>query len=215
VITVKLTPLDDTAFTVTTTLPLVAAAGTGTVIEPGLQPEGVAGVPLNDTVLDPCVDPKPVPVMVINAPVEPDVGDRLMTLGITVNAAPLLATPPTVTTMLPLPPVAAFGTVAVMDVGLQFVAIAAVPLNVTVLVPCVTPNPDPDTVIAVPAMPDVNDKLLAVGTTVNKTPLLAPPLTVTATLPVVAAAGTGTTIAVVFQLVGVATTPLNVTLLDP
>jgi hypothetical protein len=214
VITVKLTPLEDTEFTVTTTLPLVAPAGTGTVIEPGLHPDGAACVPLNETVLDPCVEPKPVPVIVINAPAEPEVGDKVATLGITVNAA-LLATPPTVTTMLPLPAVAAFGTAAVMEVGLQFVATATVPLKATVLVPCGAPNPNPETVIATPAMPDVDDKLVTVGKTVNNTPLLEPPFTVTTTLPVVAAAGIAKTIDVAFQVVGAAKTPLAVTALVP
>jgi len=45
--------------------------------------------------------------------------------------------------------------------------------------------------------------------------LLARPLTVTTTFPVVAPAGTGTTMLVVDQLVGVAVVPLNVTVLVP
>ena len=52
---------------------------------------------------------------------------------VTVKLTPLLASPPTVTTTFPL--VAAFGTDVVMLVGLQFVTVAAVPLNVTVFVP--------------------------------------------------------------------------------
>lgn len=48
--------------------------------------------------------------------------------------------------------------------------------------------------------------------TVNSTPLLETlPEDVTTTLPVVAPLGTGTTIVVVFQLVGFPETPLNVT----
>jgi hypothetical protein len=64
-------------------------------------------------------------------------------------------------------------------------------------------------------MPEVADRLLTVGFTLNLTPLLGPPFTVTTTLPVVAAAGTVAAIAVAFQLVGVAATPLNVTVLLP
>jgi hypothetical protein len=51
----------------------------------------------------------------------------------TVKFIPLLATPPTVTTTLP--DVAPVGTGATMLVALQLVGVAAVPLNVTVLVP--------------------------------------------------------------------------------
>jgi len=51
--TVKFTPLLERPPTITTTLPLVAAAGTVTVIEVRLQDVGVAGVPANETVLEP------------------------------------------------------------------------------------------------------------------------------------------------------------------
>src|SRR5262249_54146473 len=51
--------------------------------------------------------------------------------------------------------------------------------------------------------------------TVKLTPVLARPPTVTTTLPVVAPAGTGTTMLVADQLVGVAVVPLNVTVLVP
>lgn len=51
--------------------------------------------------------------------------------------------------------------------------------------------------------------------TVKLTPLLATPLTVTRTFPVVAPLGTGTTMLGSLQLVGVATVPLNVTVLVP
>ena len=48
----------------------------------------------------------------------------------TVKATPLLPTPPTVTTTLPV--VAPAGTAAVIEVALQFVVAAQVPLKVTV-----------------------------------------------------------------------------------
>ena len=51
--------------------------------------------------------------------------------------------------------------------------------------------------------------------TVKVTPLLATPPTVTATLPVVAPLGTGATMLVALQLVGVAAVPLNFTALVP
>jgi len=52
---------------------------------------------------------------------------------VTVKVAPLLAAPPTVTTTLP--EVAFVGTGTAMLEALQFVGLAAVPLNVTVLEP--------------------------------------------------------------------------------
>jgi len=51
--------------------------------------------------------------------------------------------------------------------------------------------------------------------TVKLTPLLAMPLTVTLTLPVVAPLGTGAAILVLLQLVGLPAVPLNVTVLVP
>jgi hypothetical protein len=42
---------------------------------------GCVVVPLNLTVLVPCGDPNPLPVMVTTAPTAPEVGDRLVILG--------------------------------------------------------------------------------------------------------------------------------------
>ena len=58
-----------------------------------LQLVGMAAVPLNLTVLLPCVAPKFVPVMVTAVATKPEVGDRLVMLGGTVTAklTPLLA----------------------------------------------------------------------------------------------------------------------------
>src|SRR5215469_12120912 len=100
VLTVKLTPLLATPPTVTTTLPVVAPAGTGTAMLVALQLVGVAVTPLNVTVLVPCVDPKFMPVIVTAVPTTPEVGLRLVMLGgrVTVKFTPLLGAPPTVTT---------------------------------------------------------------------------------------------------------------------
>ena len=71
-VTVKDNPLLAAPNTVTTTLPVVAPAGTGTVMLVGLQLVAVpAETPLKVTVLDPCVVPKFVPVMVIDVPTGP------------------------------------------------------------------------------------------------------------------------------------------------
>ena len=71
--------------TVTTTLPVVAPAGTGTTMLVADQLVGVAAVPLNLTVLVPCVAPKLVPVIVTAVPTGPLVGDRLVSVGATVT----------------------------------------------------------------------------------------------------------------------------------
>ena len=151
----------------------------------------------------------------IDVPTAPEAGDKLAMLGTTVNGAALLAAPPTVTTTVPVPPVAATGTDVVIDVELQPVVVAATPLKVTVLPPGRLPNPEPVIVTELPAIPDEADRFVMLGTTVNVIPLLAPPFTVTTTLPVVAAAGTVTTIELAFQVVAVAGAPLNVTVLVP
>ena len=75
-------PLLFTPLAFTTTLPVVAPVGTVATIEVALQlPIVVAAVPLNFTVLVPCVEPKFVPVIVTDAPTAPEVGDRLVMLG--------------------------------------------------------------------------------------------------------------------------------------
>jgi hypothetical protein len=85
--TVNETPLLAILFTVTTTLPVVAPVGTGVTMDVAPQLLGVAVVPLNLTVLVPCVEPKPVPVIVTLAPTAPEPGERLVIFGITVNAS--------------------------------------------------------------------------------------------------------------------------------
>jgi hypothetical protein len=62
---VKATPLLATPFTVTTTFPVVAPAGTGVAMLVWLQVVVVAVVPLNVTVP---LDPKFVPVIVTAVP---------------------------------------------------------------------------------------------------------------------------------------------------
>jgi hypothetical protein len=215
--TLKLTPLLFTPLAFTTTLPVVAPVGTVATIEVALQlPIVVAVVPLNFTVLVPWVDPKFAPVIVTDAPTAPVVGERLVILGAatTVNDTPLLALLPTVTTTLPV--VAPVGIVATIEVALQLpIVVAVVPLNFTVLVPCVAPKFNPVIVTDAPTAPEVGDRLLMLGNTVKDTPLLFTPLANTTTLPVVAPIGTVTLIEVALQLVTVAVVPLNLTVLEP
>src|SRR5258707_6100305 len=135
--TVKPTPLLANPLTVTTTFPVVAPAGTGTVMNVGPQFVGEATVPLNMTVLVPSINPKPVPAIDTEVPAIPDVGFRLVMVGVTVKFTLLLANPPTATTTGPV--VAPVGTGTKMLVALQLVGIAVVPLHVTVLATCVGP----------------------------------------------------------------------------
>lgn len=169
-VTVKLVPLLATPPTVTTTAPVVAPVGTVAVMVVAFQTIAAAAVPLNVIVLVPCVDPKFVPVMVTEAPIGPAAGPMPLIVGggteaARVNVTPLLATPPTVTTTLPV--VAATGTVAMMLVALQLVAVAGAPLKVTVLVPCVAPKFAPPRVTEVPTGPDVGDKPKITGAPCN------------------------------------------------
>ena len=206
-----------TPFTVTIRFPVVAPAGTVAVIEFAVQlAMDVAIVPLNVTVLVPCLAPKFVPEIVTDAPTAPEVCDKLEVCGATVKKTVLLGTPLTVTTTLPV--VAAAGTVATIEVALQLViVVTAAPLKATVLVPWLEPKFVPVMVTDTPVPPDCGERLVMFGTgsTVKLAPLLATPPTVTITLPVVAPAGAGTTMLASFQLTGVAVTPLNVTVLPP
>jgi hypothetical protein len=123
---------------------------------------------LNETVLVPLVAPKLAPVIVTDVATGPEVGDRLVMLGAatTVNALPLDATPPTVTTTFPVP--APLGTVATIDVVVQPVTVvAATPLNVTVLVPCGLPKLVPVIVIAAPTAPVAGDRVVIVGAAIK------------------------------------------------
>jgi hypothetical protein len=74
-----------------------------------------------------------------------------------------------------------------------------------------TGNADPATGL----LPLLTKVIASLVVTVNVTPLLATPPTVTTTGPVIALAGTGELILVALQLLGVADTPLKVTVLAP
>ena len=156
---------------------MVAPAGTGATILVALQLVGAAVVPLNVIALAPCVAPKFAPAIVTEVPVTPEVGFRLVMLGavvVTVKLTPLLARPPTVTTTLPV--VAPVGRGATILVALQLVGVAAVPLNVIVLAPCVAPKFVPVIVTAVPTNPEPGLTFVMLGpdgVIVKLTPLLA------------------------------------------
>lgn len=116
-----------------------------------------------------------------------------------------------------LPVDAPAGTATVIAVSLQDDAVAAVPLNVTVLVACVTPRFVPVIVTVAPtcALDGIADDKVGAGTTVNVTALLARPATVTVTGPVVTPAGAVAEILVAVHAVATAAVPLNVIVLAP
>jgi len=172
-VTVKAMPLLARPPTVTTTLPVVVPFGTGTVMLVALQLVGVATMPLKVTLLVPWLVPKFEPMIITDAPMAPEVGLREVILGgitVTANGTPLLASPPTVTTTLP--EVALAGTGTTILVPLQLVGDAAIPLNVTVLVPWVAPKLDPEMLTEVPTGPDVGLRFEIPG------PAAPPPLAV-------------------------------------
>jgi hypothetical protein len=216
-VTANGTPLLAVSPTVTTTFPVVAPVGTETVMLVALQQvlHGVASVPSNVTVLVPCVAPKFTPEIVTGEPIGPAVGDRFVMFGPdpTTNQTPLLALPPTVTTTFPEVAPLGTGTVILLPVELQFVGIAGVVLNVTVLVPCVAPKFTPVIVTGVLTDPESGLKEMMAGPEVgSKTEqLLDIPPTVTTTHPTVALDGTFTTILVGPHVVTEAEIPLNVT----
>jgi len=138
--------------------------GTVTAIEVLLQLLAAAVAPLNVTVLVPCVEPKFVPVMVTGVPAIPEDGDRPLMVGggTTVKVCvPVVDTPLTVTTTLPV--VAPLGTGATIEVALQLEGVAATPLKVTVLVPCVEPKFVPVIVTEVPTGPELGDSDVMLG----------------------------------------------------
>ncbi len=140
--------------TVTVIFPVRAPAGTAATILVALQLViDVAAIPPKVTVLAPCVAPKFVPVMVMDAPTAPEGWLIAVTMAGTTKAATLLGTPDTVTMMGPV--VAPAGTVVTIIVLLQLVGVAAVPLKVTVLVPCVAPKLLPVSVTGEPTAPEL------------------------------------------------------------
>ena len=69
----------------TTTLPVVAPAGTGTTMLLADHDVGVAAVPLKVTVLVPLLAPKLLPLIVTAVAIVPLVGERLVSVGATVT----------------------------------------------------------------------------------------------------------------------------------
>jgi hypothetical protein len=157
-----------------------------------LHEETVAVAPLNFTVPLPCVTPNPAPVMVMDSPVLPELGFSAVTLNPddTVKATPLLEA--LFTTAVTFPVVAPLGTVTTMLLSLHEEGVATVPLNFTLLVPCVWPKATPVIVTVAPIPPFVGDTLLIVepAVTLNAEPVVNPTSVVTTMLPLLAPSGT-------------------------
>src|SRR5437660_7035784 len=167
--TVKFTPLLASLDTVTITFPVVAPLGTVTAILDAPHDVTFAVVPLNLTVLLPCVEPNVVPVIVTAAPTTPVVIDKLVMAGTTVKFTPLLTTPLALTTTFPV--VAPPGTVTPMLDAFLDVTFPHTPWPRDFTSAVYPSNLDPVTVTAAPTAPVVTDKLaiLGAGTTVKFT----------------------------------------------
>jgi hypothetical protein len=212
----KLVALVPTPVEVVTVIgPVVTLAGTNTVMEVIDQFEageaGAASVPLNLTVLVPCVAPKLVPVIVTEVPTAPPLGlnEVIEGGGRTVNCVLLVAVPPGVVTVK-LPFAAPDGTVVLIWLSLVTVNAAVVPANFTAVAPV---KLVPVIVTTVPVPPLAGLKPLIVGTTRNELgDETGPPWASMVIRPVVAKEGTVAVILV--ELTGgvnVAVVPLKVT----
>ena len=198
-VTVNAEPLLATPLTVTTTGPVLAPVGTVVPIAPVPQLVGVAETPLNVRVLVLCALPKLLPLIVMAAPTTPEGGCKFAIVGVAVKPTALLGVPFTSTTIFPV--VAAAGTGAIIDPGVQFVGVAAARLNITLPFPCVAPKLAPLIVTGVPVTLLVVLSPVIDGTTVVKgMSLLASPFCFTSTTPGIDPRGTVATICVGVQL---------------
>jgi hypothetical protein len=204
--TLKTTPLLCSVPAVTTMLPLVAPLGTTALMLALDQLLINPALPLKETL--PANEVKLLPEIVMVAPGSPLLGAKPVTLGATVNPAPLLLSTPLVTTTLPVR--ALFGTTAAIVVFVQLETLAPCPLRVTI--PGIEPKFVPEIVKGVPEAPLAGLRLLIAGAgTVNATPLLLTPEAVTTTLPLVAPIGTFVAIVDAEKLETVPDIPLNLT----
>jgi hypothetical protein len=154
--------------------------------------------------------------MVTEVPTGPELGAMPVMPNVTVKITPLLGRSPTDTTTFAFPALTPTGTGTVILESLQVVGVATKELKSTVLAPRVAPKLVPVIVTDVPVGPEVGDRLLIAGAIVKNPGLTMPPAdTTTGIVPAGTPPGTGTTIVVLLQLVGVAAMPLNVTVLAP
>jgi len=135
---------------------------------------------------------KLVPAIVTVAPTGPLVGLKLVIAGVTVKLALLVAVKPATATVI-VPVVAPDGTTTTNCVVVAVETVAAVPLNLTVLLVLVELKFVPVIVTEAPTAPPRGLKLAIAGATVKLVLLVAVRLaTVTVIVPVVAPLGTVT-----------------------
>jgi hypothetical protein len=189
--------------------PVEAPTGTEVIIEVAFELVTTAWTPLNRTTGE---VPKFVPVIVTTVAAGPNLGLKPVIIGVgnTVKlGTETRVTPLEVTDILPV--MAPSGTIVVMLVALELVTTASTPLNCTAgevpkLVPVIV------TVAPTAPLDGLNPVIFGVGNTVKTDALVTvTPLVVTVIGPVVALAGTVTTILLAIELLTLARVPLNLT----
>jgi hypothetical protein len=157
----------------------------------------------------------------MDAAIVPELGERLVMLGLTVklygSLGPVDPNPSVARTYTP-PVIDGLGTGTTIAVSLQLVGVAVdAPGKLTEPpIPCVAPKLVPVIVTDVPAVVGLGDMLVMTGTIDNEvTEVAVLPATVTLIAPEVVPVGTGATIDVALQLVGVAGVPLKFSVLEP
>jgi len=167
--------------------PVVAPAGTTTVICVGMSLDNAATAPLKLTVA-PGARPVPV-IMTVVEPMEPLSGEKLLIAGVTLNLTGLVAVPAAVVTVIK-PVVAPAGTATRICVSVLTVGAAAIPLKLT-NVAFARPLPEIVTVVPVGPMAGEMPEIVGGWITVKLVELVTtPPGVVTVTGPVLAPLGT-------------------------
>ena len=123
-----------------------APTGMGKVMLVFDHVDGTAGTPLKVTVLEPCVSPKLVPVIVTGPPTGAVAGEAAVITGMTSTVTGGLEIPFTVTIRFADPAGRPAGSGTVMLVSLQAVGVAFTPPIDTALLPWVAPKLVPVTV---------------------------------------------------------------------
>jgi hypothetical protein len=209
---VKATPELDTELLTTTTFPDVAPCGTTARTFCSVQFVVTDGIPLKVTL--PAV-PKFDPVIPTLPPAGATAGLIALMFGVIEISDDALAPSWATIVMFNIPEPALGGMLAVIELAVHELIVAwTLPKTI---VPGTEPKLEPLTVTNVPAIPDRGETVVIVGETqtAKLIALLVTPPTRTTMLPVVAPLGTNTTMLVALQLITVARTPLNVTVLDP
>lgn len=161
-------------FTVTTIGPEAAPTGMGNVMLVFDHVDGMAGTPLKVRVLEPCVSPKLVPVMVTGPLMGAVAGETPVITGMTSTVPGGLEIPLTVTTRFAGPAGTPAGSGTVMLVSLQAVGVAFTPPIETALLPWLAPKLVPVMVNGVCTGATLGEIWPTPGVIVNITLLLVP-----------------------------------------